>query len=569
MHYLFTTITILLLTLQILFASEKRALVVAVGNYHEDSGWSKLSAQNDADLMVALLEKQGFKPINIAILQDDKATKNGVLKALDNLITQTKENDIVLFHFSGHGQQISDLNGDELNGYDEAIIPYDAYLLPSVHYQGENHIIDDELNIYLHKLREKTGPNGDVLIILDACHSGTATRNTNNTTGYRGTPLRFELEKNNIQTQKNEQQGYDEQTTNSPGLSPYVVISASGQNQLNKEITDEQGNAYGSLSFALYRTLSTSNQKISYQALFDNIRNEMCIAFRGKHFQTPQIEGNTRRLIFAGQQTTIPPYFSVLEQVNSTKIIINGGSLSGLTEGSLIDFYTADSAQPKNQNSIAKGIISRLGLSKSEVKFDTAVENIVGTWGFLKQLNNPENYESVSEMRADVLRKAKSSAPNIQVEIELIPLNSNKERISKTFKTGEQFHIKAINKGTQRAFFQIIGIQPDNEVLLITDLSILSPNDFIIDAGDTILIDAFTLTACKPAGLEMYKVVASKEQLDLSPIKTMQNSQKRFANLTEFEHLLNDLFVHERSVKTFRFENDITIFNYTFTVLEK
>ena len=189
--------------------------------------------------------------------------------------------------------------------------------------------------------------------------------------------------------------------------------------------------------------------------------------------------------------------------------------MSGLTEGSLIDFYTADSAQPKNQNSIAKGIISRLGLSKSEVKFDTAVENIVGAWGFLKQLNNPENYESVSEMRADVLRKAKSSATNIQVEIELIPLNSNKERISKTFKTGEQFQIKAINKGTQRAFFQIIGIQPDNKVLLI------------------------------------------------------KNSQKRYANLTEFELLLNNFFVHDRSAKTFRFENDITIFNYTFTVLEK
>ncbi|HKM93157.1 MAG TPA: caspase family protein [Prolixibacteraceae bacterium] len=569
MHYLFTTITTLLLTFQILSASEKRALIVAVGSYHEDSGWSKLSALNDADLMFALLEKQGFKPKNIAILQDDKATKNGILKALDNLIAQTEENDIALFHFSGHGQQISDLNGDELDGYDEAIIPYDAYLLPSVYYQGENHIIDDELNTYLHKLREKTGSNGDVIFILDACHSGTATRNTNNVEGYRGTPLRFEFEKNSIQTQKIEQQGYDEQTTNSPSLSPFVVLSASGQNQLNKEIIDEQGNAYGSLSFALSRTLSTANQKISYQTLFDNVRNEMCIAFRGNHFQTPQIEGNTKRLIFAGLQITIPPYYSVLEQVNSKKIIINGGSLSGLTEGSLIDFYTADTSQPKIQTPIAKGIISLVGISKSEVKFDTAVENISGTWGFVKQLNNLENYESVSEMRANVLRKAKSSAPNVQVEIELIPLNSNKERTSKTFKTGEQFRIKAINKGNQNAFFQIIGIQPDNEVLLITDLSILSPNDFMIDAGDTILIDAFTLTACNPAGLEMYKVVASKEQLDLSPIKTMQYSQKRYAGLTEFEHLLNDLFVHDRSAKTFRFENDINIFNYTFTVLEK
>jgi hypothetical protein len=33
---------------------------------------------------------------------------------------------LYIFNSSGHGQQIQDDNGDELDGYDEALIPYDA-----------------------------------------------------------------------------------------------------------------------------------------------------------------------------------------------------------------------------------------------------------------------------------------------------------------------------------------------------------------------------------------------------------------------------------------------------------
>jgi metacaspase-1 len=556
---------------EMVFASEKRALIVAVGSYPQNSGWQSLSSLNDADLISALLEGQGFARKSVTIIKNEQATQKGILKAFENLISQTKKGDVVLFHFSGHGQQISDLNGDELDGYDEAIIPYDAYLKPSSHYRGENHIIDDQLNIYLQRLREKTGPNGDVVFILDACHSGTATRNANTTSTFRGTPLRFEIEKNGFKTNEYKTDGYDEQTSNNNKLSPYVVLSASGQSELNKEIVDEQGNAYGSLSFALGRSLSTVSEKMSYQALFDNIRSEMCIAFRGKHFQTPQIEGNTDRMLFAGQQVSIPHYFRVLEQVNSKKIIINGGALSGLTEGTQVVFHPADTHQSSNSTPLAIGNISRVGLSKSEVAIETQGINttIIGAWGFVRKYSNLKNYESVSEMRADILRKAKSNVPDIHVEIELVPLISKEKRTSRTLKIGEQFQIKVMNKGTQKAFFQIIGIQPDNEVLLITDLSILTANDFLIEAGESKIIEAITLTACAPIGLEMYKVIASKEQLDLTPIKTLQNSEKRSLELTEFEILLNDLFVNERSAKSFRFENDINIFSYTFTVIEK
>jgi hypothetical protein len=172
-------------------ATEKRALIVAIGTYPTNSGWPNISSANDAILMRTTLQSQDFNAKNITTLADDKATKANIIRSLENLIAQSTVGDAVVFHFSGHGQQIADQNGDELDDYDEALIPYDAQKLVSAKYHGENHLRDDELNRFLFRLREKIGPTGDVLFLLDACHSGTATRGTNDGIIYRGTDVPF------------------------------------------------------------------------------------------------------------------------------------------------------------------------------------------------------------------------------------------------------------------------------------------------------------------------------------------------------------------------------------------
>ena len=70
-----------------------------------------------------------------------------------------------------------DLNGDEEDGLDEALIPYDAlfWYLPGV-YEGEKHFSDDELGEWIDRFRCKLGKSGQIFVLLDACHSGTANR---------------------------------------------------------------------------------------------------------------------------------------------------------------------------------------------------------------------------------------------------------------------------------------------------------------------------------------------------------------------------------------------------------
>jgi uncharacterized caspase-like protein len=151
-------------------AQKKLALIVAIGNYMPSSGIPAIASLNDIKYIKA-------------VLKDSLATKAAILKALDALARKAKKGDIVLIHFSCHGQQIRDqktieAGKDEDDGYDEALLPYDVkkpQYYPGI-YTGENHLRDDDLGPKLLTIRNSLGNNGSLLVLLDACHSGTATR---------------------------------------------------------------------------------------------------------------------------------------------------------------------------------------------------------------------------------------------------------------------------------------------------------------------------------------------------------------------------------------------------------
>lgn len=63
----------------------------------------------------------------------------------------------------------------------EAWIPYDAqFAYAQGKYEGENHIIDDQLNVWLHQLRTRVGKSGKITVVADACHSGGGSRSEDN-----------------------------------------------------------------------------------------------------------------------------------------------------------------------------------------------------------------------------------------------------------------------------------------------------------------------------------------------------------------------------------------------------
>ena len=70
---------------------------MAIGDYPEESGWEKIHAANDCDLIIPMLKTNGFKEVDIKILTEEKATKAQIVKAFQILTSQTRPNDSALY----------------------------------------------------------------------------------------------------------------------------------------------------------------------------------------------------------------------------------------------------------------------------------------------------------------------------------------------------------------------------------------------------------------------------------------------------------------------------------------
>lgn len=123
---------------------------------------------NDArNIEKFLCTRFGYKQEDIVVLTDDQngprsmPTKDNMLRAMEWLVRDARPNDSLFFHYSGHGGQTKDLDGDEADGFDEVIYPVD--------FKQNGHIVDDEM----HAIMVRPLPPGCRLTaIFDSCHSG-------------------------------------------------------------------------------------------------------------------------------------------------------------------------------------------------------------------------------------------------------------------------------------------------------------------------------------------------------------------------------------------------------------
>lgn len=231
---------LMLLSTVILAAQERRALLIGIGEYPPGSEWTLVHGDNDVRIIREFLLGQGLRGECIETITNEKATKKGILSALERLTKIAGKNDAVYIHFSGHGQQVTDLDGDERDGFDEAWVPYDAWkkYVAGV-YEGENHIIDDEINVCLKKLRAKVGAKGRITLVSDACHSGSGSRGLGDDEYFRGTDEKFIL---------------PSRVARKSGRSntvEWLFIGACKSYQTNYELKAPDGKFYGCLSYVI------------------------------------------------------------------------------------------------------------------------------------------------------------------------------------------------------------------------------------------------------------------------------------------------------------------------------
>lgn len=142
--------------------ASRKALCVGINDYPY-SGSDLNGCVNDAEAWAEVLNKNfNFSSGDIKILLDSQATKKNTLDALKNLLAGAKAGDHLVYTNSSHGSYVADTDGDEPT-YDEIICPYDI---------SDNQIEDDDLRGLFRNLPKDVR----LTVILDNCHSGTATR---------------------------------------------------------------------------------------------------------------------------------------------------------------------------------------------------------------------------------------------------------------------------------------------------------------------------------------------------------------------------------------------------------
>lgn len=254
-------------------AQRKRAFLVGISHYDTaltGYQWNNINGVEDVNLLSPILKNQGFV---ITTLLDDQATFDNIVSQIVKFTNKTKKGDIVYLHFSAHGQSVEDLNGDEEDGWDESIVPIDAYkIYKKGFYEGKKHLTDDLLNKYVKKLREKIGPTGFLFVVIDACHAGTASRTNDET--IRGTHVGFTYNNKVFKPSTNKKSHY--RIDASVKQSNVLFIEACRPDQVNTEIKVD-GKHYGPLSYNIAQTLSgftlTTNGKDFVESIKHSLMN--------------------------------------------------------------------------------------------------------------------------------------------------------------------------------------------------------------------------------------------------------------------------------------------------------
>ncbi|KAL7934243.1 hypothetical protein V8C35DRAFT_302104 [Trichoderma chlorosporum] len=148
-------------------SGRRKALLIGI-NYIGSKNALKGCINDVHNVSAFLVERYGYKREDMVILTDDQSnpvmrpTKANIVRAMGWLVNGAQPNDALFLHYSGHGGQTEDLDGDEDDGYDEVIYPVD--------FEQAGHLVDDEIHF---RVVQPLQQGVRLTAIFDSCHSAT------------------------------------------------------------------------------------------------------------------------------------------------------------------------------------------------------------------------------------------------------------------------------------------------------------------------------------------------------------------------------------------------------------
>lgn len=209
-------------------------------------------------------------------IKRDVATKRRILQGIKWLVSGAQEGDSLFFHFSGHGCQEEDKDGDEDDGFDEAICPQD--------YETAGIILDDDL----HEQLIETLPEGvNLQIILDCCHSGSGADLpfVFRAIGQRGSSFGRKSSK-----KKSKKEAMIEAGGGKESEANVVMFSGCMDDETSADV-EMDGSGTGAVSFAFITALMENRFELSYADLLYTMKEILAENF-GSKVQCPLLSTN-------------------------------------------------------------------------------------------------------------------------------------------------------------------------------------------------------------------------------------------------------------------------------------
>lgn len=368
---------------QAVASRNRRALLIGINRYPLLAANYQLGGcVNDIDAMAAILADHfGFPPGQIVQLRDEEASQEGIRQALSALVESVGQSDVVVIHYSGHGSQMRDREGDSPDGMDETIVPSDSGRAP----QPNRDIHDREIHHWLLRLAQRTPY---VTLIFDCCHSGHIARDLEDPFSAPARWIEADLRPlaelppppplpalpalppDTEVEEASPLRGRDlgASAWRLPLSERYVLIAGCRSDEKSYEIlaAPEQGQPrHGALSFHLCQELAGAGPGATYRDLFEVVASRVTARYSRQH---PQLEGVRDRRVFGLSEMAPLRYVPVVGVENGT-VALGAGAACGITRGSTWSVYPAGTATLESGvNPLGWVEVTKVGAARSEAE---------------------------------------------------------------------------------------------------------------------------------------------------------------------------------------------------------
>ncbi len=278
-----------------------KKIALLIGNNYTGTQYKLNGCQNDIiKFKPILINKFGYLQSDIKVLMDTNGfeypTGANITKYFDWIYQQTLQANLIdeiTIYYSGHGTNVRDLNGDEPDGKDECIVPYDFLKFGL--------ITDDYIYNFLSKLK----PVKKIICIFDSCNSASCT----------DLPYSFTIINNTLV-----KQFYSKRQPIQ--LNPNIfVLSGCLDPKTSLDVREPDGTPCGLLSYWLRMTLAKYNYTCTIQNLITDIKKGF-----GSFDQTPVLSVNSNSALPSTKVFSLPTLIPVLtrdidQQIGNNEII--------------------------------------------------------------------------------------------------------------------------------------------------------------------------------------------------------------------------------------------------------